>query len=253
LYFVTGDGSFTAYTGGTEYGNSFVKLSPTGTVLGYFTPYNERVLDNEDFDLGSAGPLLLPLQSGANPNLVLFGGKDASVYLVNRDSPGGFNPTSNSHAVQTLPNIFPLGAAPVPGNYSAPVYYNGAVYFGPVADRLAAFSLTNGVLSTAPTSRSSTLYGYPGATLAISANGAANGILWSVQRFGPIPAGYGSAPAILRAHDAANLANELYNSTQAGSRDVMDTFAAKFSVPLVVNGKVFVSTEGQLAVYGLLP
>ena len=37
-----------------------------------------------------------------------------------------------------------------------------------------------------------------------------------------------------------------------GARDMFD-FATKFSVPLVANGKVFVSSLGQLTVYGLLP
>jgi hypothetical protein len=228
-------------------------MSPSGSVLGYFTPFNERYLDTSDFDLGSAGPLLLPDQAGAQPNLVVFGGKDASVYVVDRNNLGGFNPNDNSHAVQTLPNIFPIGTAPIPGNYSAPVYFNGTVYFGPVADQLQSFQITNGLLSTASTSRSSVTYGYPGGTLAISANGNSNGILWSIQRNGPIPGGQGTAPGILRAHDAANLANELYSSNQAGSRDAMDTFATKFSVPLVVNGKVFVGSEGKLTVFGLLP
>jgi hypothetical protein len=253
IYFTTGDGSFSANVGGTEYGDSFVKLSPSGNVLGYFTPFNERILDQADFDLGSAGPLLLPDQAGANPNLAVFGGKNASVFVVDRNNPGGFNPNNDSHAVQTLPNIFPLGTAPIPGNYSAPVYFNGSVYFGPVADKLQAFAVNNGLLSTAPTSRSSVSYGYAGGALAISANGNSDGILWSIQRSGPLPGGQGTAPGILRAHDAANLANELYNSNQAGSRDTMDTFATKFSIPLVVNGKVYVGSEGKLTVFGLLP
>jgi hypothetical protein len=57
---------------------------------------------------------------------------------------------------------------------------------------------------------------------------------------------------VLRAYDAGNLGLQLYSSDQAGTRDALD-FAAKFSVPLVVNGKVFVSTIGRLTIYGLLP
>jgi hypothetical protein len=149
-------------------------------------------------------------------------------------------------------DVFPFGT-PEPGNYSAPVFFNGNVYFSPISDNVQVFQLSNGLLSTAPTSRSSEIYAYPGGTLAISANGNANGILWVVQRHGVDPTGGGVvAPGVLRAYDPNNLSIELYNSDQAGSQDTMD-YATKFNVPLVANGKVFVAGENQLTVYGLLP
>jgi hypothetical protein len=57
---------------------------------------------------------------------------------------------------------------------------------------------------------------------------------------------------VLLALDATNLGNKLYGSDQAGARDMMDN-AAKFSIPLVANGKVFVASEDALFIYGLLP
>ena len=57
---------------------------------------------------------------------------------------------------------------------------------------------------------------------------------------------------VLHAYDPLNLASELYNSDQAGTRDTL-TVAGKFSIPLVANGKVFVGAVGQLVIYGLLP
>jgi hypothetical protein len=252
IYFATGNGSFSANTGGKDYSMSFVKLSPTGSVLGYFTPFNQAVSSSNNYDLGAAGLILLPPQPGTHPNLLMFGGKDATIYVIDRDNPGGFNANNNNQAVQTIPNIFPNGTNPYPGNYSTPVYYNGSVYFGPVADRLQSFRLTNGLLSTTPTSRSTVTYAYPGGALSISANGASNGILWAIQRIGLPEGGQNTAPGVLRAYDPANLATEIYNSNQAGTRDTMD-FATKFSVPLVVNGKVFVGSDSKLTVYGLLP
>ena len=82
--------------------------------------------------------------------------------------------------------------------------------------------------------------------MAISANGDTNGILWTLQSNGS------SSRGVLHAYDATNLANELYNSNQAGSRDTLDTWL-KFTLPLVANGKVFVAGVSQLTVYGLLP
>jgi hypothetical protein len=56
---------------------------------------------------------------------------------------------------------------------------------------------------------------------------------------------------VLHAYDAANVANELYNSSQAGSRD-MAGLALKFTVPTIANGRVFVPTGTELDIYGLL-
>jgi hypothetical protein len=246
IYFMTGNGTFDANSGGIDYGQSFVKISPSGTVLDYFTPHDADNMNNNGWDLGGSGPLLVPDQSGAHPHLLVGAGKTGpgTIYLVDRDSMGHYNPNNDNQIVQSLANIFPHGT-PEPGNYNAPVYFNGYVYFSPVNDTIQAFQLSNGLLSTIPTSRSPEVYDYPGGTLAISANGSMNGILWAVQR-------NSSGPGTLRAYDPTDLGMELYNSDQAGPRDTLDV-AAKFSIPLVANGQVFVGSMSQLTVYGLLP
>ena len=241
-YFASGDGTFTGDVGGIDYGDSYVKVNATGSVLDYFTPHDQLALDQGNLDLCAGGVILLPDQPGSHPHLLIGSGKNATVYVVNRDSMGHFNPVDDSHAVQTLPNIFPNGT-PEPGNYINPVYFNGTVYFSPVADNIQSFPLTNGLLTTAPTSRSVESYAYPGGALAVSANGTSNAILWTVQR------NDATSPAVLFAYDPANLGNVFYNSSQAGARDLLDA-AAKFNVPLVVNGKVFIATVGHLTAFG---
>ena len=69
--------------------------------------------------------------------------------------------------------------------------------------------------------------------------------MWAMQDNNP-------GNGILRAYDAGNLANELYDSSQAGSRDTFGV-ASKFSIPLVANGKVIVRVQNQLVGFGLLP
>ena len=60
----------------------------------------------------------------------------------------------------------------------------------------------------------------------------------------------GHDAGILHAYDASNLANELYNSNQAGGRDA---FADnKYITPMIANGKVFVGTLTGVVVFGLL-
>jgi hypothetical protein len=83
-----------------------------------------------------------------------------------------------------------------------------------------------------------------GATPVVSSSDISNGIVWAIQAD---QAATGGA-AVLHALDA-NTAVELYNSSQAGSRDTAGP-AVKFTVPTVVNGKVYVGTANQVDVYG---
>ena len=253
IFFVTGNGAFDVDSGGTAYGDSFLKLSPSGTVLDYFTPHDQLRMNSEDIDLGSGGVLLLPDQSGPHPHLAITAGKNGTIYLLDRDNPGRYNPNNDNQIVQSIVNIFPNGTYTT-GNFKAPVYWNGRLFFSADADLIKSFSMSNGLMSTSPTSHSGLVLNYPGATLQLSSNGSTNAILWALQRVDYDPTGNGiQGPGSLHAFDATNLGNELYNSSQAsGSRDALD-FTAKWSAPLVANGKVFVASESRLTVFGLLP
>ena len=255
LYFITGDGDMDANTGGLDYGDSFMKMSPSGQVQDWFSPSVQSTLDADNLDLGAGGVLLLPDQPGPYPHEMVSAGKNGTVYLVNRDNMGHYNATANQD-IQDLTDIFPNNQGEEGGNFSSPVYFsNGSsswVYFAPIDGPVQAFSLTNGLLSTSPTSQSSETYegtqgNYVarGGTMSISANGTSNGILWTLQSGGV------GVPGILHAYDATNLSNELYSSNQAGARDQMDEWD-KFTVPVVADGQVFVADDDQLVVYGLL-
>jgi hypothetical protein len=207
-----------------------------------------------DLDLGSGGTLLLPDQSGPHPHLAISAGKNGTIYLVDRDNLGRYNPNNDSQIVQTLVNEFPNGSF-ITGNFKAPVYFNGSLYFSADGDHIKKFTMSNGLMSTTPTSQTALIPRYPGATLGMSSNGATNGILWVIERIDTDPLGGGGprAPGVLHAYDANNLGTELYNSNQAAnSRDALD-YAAKWAAPAVANGKVYVATNGRLTVYSLLP
>ena len=70
-------------------------------VRDYFTPFNQKVLDAKDWDLGSQGPVLLPMQAGANPHLLVIAGKEGKLYLLDRDKLGKFQEGSDSQIVQS--------------------------------------------------------------------------------------------------------------------------------------------------------
>ena len=224
LFFVTGDGTFDANGGGRDYGDSIVKLSPTGAVLDYFTPHDQATMNASDLDLGSGGTILLPDQSGAHPHLALSAGKNGTIYVVDRDNMGHYNSGNDNQIVQSIVNSFPGGTFTT-GNFKAPVYWNGYLYFSADADFIKAFRISNGLITTTPTSQSSFVVNYPGATLGMSANGTAAGILWVIQRVDLDPVGTGTrGPGVLHAFDATNLAVELYASDQAaGGRDALVT------------------------------
>ena len=244
LYFSTGDGNFTAYTNGTEYGDSIIKLSTGGglSVADYFTTFTQAYNRTNDLDVGSGGVLLLPDQPGANPHLLVTGGKTQSAYLVNRD----MMTTDNHHynAGGTSDNIvqtMPLGG----GSFDTPAYFNGGVYYVASKDAIRRYALSSGTLiPDLPDSFGTRTYGFPGATPSISANGNANGIVWAIQN---------AQPAVLVAYNATNLSTELYNSSQAsGGRDQL-TGGVKFTVPTIANGKVYVGSQGAVSIFGLLP
>jgi hypothetical protein len=245
LYFVTGNGTFDLNTGGRDYGDSVEKLGTNGVVQDYFTPHDQANMNANDLDLSSGGVLLLPDQTGANPHLLISAGKTAVIYLINRDNMGHYHTNNDSQIVQVVSNAIPGGTGDT-GVFTPPVYFNEYVYFGAVDDSVRAFKVTNGLLSTTATSVSPEGYTYPGGAITVSANGNTNGIVWAVQKNGD------TSPGVLFAYDARNVGTELYNSTQAGSRDTLD-IAAKFTPSTIVNGKVFIGSMNQLTVYGLLP
>jgi len=245
LFFEVGNGPFNADTNGTEYGDSFVKLSTTSglAVADYFTPYNQASLAAGDTDLGSGGPVLLPDEVGSvtHPHLILGAGKGGTIYLIDRDNMGHFNAANDSQIVQSV-----VGA--VGASFGTPAYFNKTIYYQGNGDRLKAFAINNGALSTAPIHRSSSTIGFPGATPSISANGTNNAIVWVLQNTA-VSSGSPTGPAILYAYNAYNLTNKLYDSTQAGSRDTA-SWAVKTTVPTIANGKVYIGGASALSVYG---
>ena len=249
VYVLTANGRFettlsaTGFPDGGDYGNSFVKISSSSGTLAvadYFTMSAEITESGGDVDLGSGGVMLLPDMTDANGTvrqLAVGAGKDGNMYVVDRNDMGKFTSVGNN-IWQQLTGV--LGG----GIWSTPAYFNSTIFYGPQAGSLMAFSVTNALLSSAPTSQSATQFAYPGTFPVVSANGTANAIVWAYEN---------TSPAVLHAYAAANLATELYNSKQAANgRDQFGT-GNKNIVPVVADGKVFVATTNSVAVFGLLP
>jgi hypothetical protein len=239
IYLLTGNGTFDINKGGSDWGDTFLKFDASLSVTDYFTPYDQWKLARNDLDLGSGAGMLLPPQQGKFPDEMVSAGKEGLIYVVNRSNMGRFNNQKNN-VIQTV-------RGSVNGYWSSPAYWNNSVYFSGQSDFLSQYSVTNGLLSNSPVSQAPTKFP---ATPSISANGSSNGIVWSIAR--PVKPNNEVLPAVLYACDATKISRELYNSRQAGQRDLLG-LGIRFSVPTIMNGKVYVGTYTELDVLGLLP
>jgi hypothetical protein len=245
IYLLDGNGVFDStlnaagFPSDGDYGNAFLKLSTANglAVADYFEMFNQLDENDHDVDLGSGGALLISVNdtAGKTWNLAIGAGKDSNLYVVNRGNMGKFNSSSNK-IYQQLTGVLPGGI------WSAPAFFNGKLYYGPVDSPVLAFQFKNAKLAATPVAKTVHSFGYPGVTPSISANGTANGIVWAAEHL---------SPGVLHAYNATNL-QEIYNSNQApNSRDHFGD-GNKFTIPTIANGKVYIGTTTGVAVFGLL-
>jgi hypothetical protein len=237
LYLVTGNGDFDATSSSPpnmDYGDSLLQLAPGLRVAQYFTPSNQATASAQDLDFGAGGAAVLadlPAGSSAT-HLLVCGGKDGGLYVLNRDLLGGFGDAFAIQKVAFGYRIFATGA-----------FWNSNYYLSGSAGPLSDYALSAPTPQIAVASSSSHIYGFGGSTPSVSAAGLQNGIVWSLdngQYCTTFSAGCG--PAVLFANAASNVATELWNS---GSVANAAGFAVKFAVPTVANGKVYVGTRGN--------
>lgn len=273
IYVITSDGPF---DGQSSWSESVLKLDRDLNVIDSFTPFDYQYQNCKDDDMGSATATLLSDSTGA---YLLTGEKNGKLYLLNRGALGGMQ-SNDAGAAQTLwyiPSSVSSGScADESGQvhsgqgddheiYGGIASFQQWVYVAAAGGPMKQWSLSGGKL--VDTGNASAMYDphSNGAAPFVSANGSQNGILWAldnggaaIQSHNPTP-----QPIVLRAYDATNVSNELYNSTQAAAD--AGPLGIKFTSPVVANGKVYVvgahdaldgtsgqHARGELDVYGLL-
>jgi len=234
---VTGNGD---WDGVANFGESLLHLSGGNlSLLDWYTPQEWSSLNGSDWDLGSAGAILIP-----GVHYMLMGGKSGLLYLVNYDSLGhlGADTTSTVQGVQVNEwGLFQM----VLWNDAAngPVVYE----FDP-SGALKAFQIVNNRLNSTILSEYTPPVTSLYAGLSLSANAGQNGIVWLITGNVDLD----PQPATLHALDANNLANELWNSDLNATRDQPGIFT-KFAPPTVANGRVYLPTlSNAVVVYGPL-
>ena len=248
VYAVSANGD---YDGIANFGQSILKFGSVGLTLSdWFTPADNASTTAADLDVGLNGPILVP---GAN--LVVTGGKTGMVYVANQSSLGHLE--NGGAPVQSFL------ASPFCGNSEDCFHQqalwarssNPVLYVWRKNDVIRGYRLIGGLFETTPFSVGSAFTVIPGSGMTVSSNGddPSTAIVWAM---GPVDNGRDTlrefGPMILRAYNALDLTQELWNSSMNSARDDPGNYA-KFAAPVVANGKVYVPTfSNQLAVYGLL-
>ncbi len=253
MFLTTGNGDTSTYPpfgANTEFGESVIDFSLANgglTPTDAFTAFNYQTLNDHDWDLGSGGALMLPDQQGAYPHILIAGGKEGRILVLNRDKLGGYpasGATSDPNALQEITGI----TTPGEGYWNTAAYWNGNVYIWPENGSPMLYTVNDGMLSAQPSSQATSVTSsFPSPSFSISSDGTQDGIAWAVRsdQFNT------DGPAVLYAWDANNLTTPIYESDTNPSRDSAGP-ANKFSIPVVTNGKVYVATNGEVDVYGLL-
>jgi hypothetical protein len=245
LIFITGNGS-SSTTDNSARGESVVKMSPSGTILDWFLPYNYQYLNDTDLDFGSSGGLLIP-----GTNLLFAAGKEGRAYLIDTNNMGHFHAGSDSQIVQSW-MAFPANLHGGPVYWQAP---NGKrIYTWAEYDRLKSYNFNGNTIDQTPVGQSTMTApnGMPGGFLSITANGstAGSGLVWANIPYNA-DANQATVEGILRVFDANDVTRELWNSKMNDARDHYGNFA-KFAPPTIANGKMYLgSFSNVLNVYGL--
>jgi hypothetical protein len=263
IFLSTGNGTFD--TGAVlpplsptnDFGESFINLDPSTLALqDFYTPSNYLAWSNGDLDISSGDVMVLPDGTGptGHPKVMIGTDKQGHLWMMDRTNLSGYVPNmDNTVQYLTLPYASTYGI------HGGLAYWNQTIYASVSPGPLMALALgANGLVPFSgqvaiAASQSTETYDFPNPTPAISASPAGGAIVWALDNNanGTDAGSSAPGPAILRAYDATNLGNTLYSSATLAA-DAAGT-AAKYAIPVVANGHVYVVGTDVLTVYGLAP
>jgi outer membrane protein assembly factor BamB len=228
VYVASGNGDFNANRSGYNYGDTVLALSADlSDLLGHYTPADYNRLQDEDLDLGSSSPALLPWQpTSRTPWMLVQGGKDAVLRLVNRAPLPGVG--GELQLIDLPTRVFSTPAVWTDAS-------NRAWVFVGLVGQLHAYRLET---NRSGVSRLASIWRRSAATTKRGTSPVvANGIVFV---------------AFDRAVIAFNAVTgaELWSSAQPSAGKTIGT--VHFQSPIVVNGWVYCSDQnGFLTAYGL--
>jgi hypothetical protein len=265
LYFTTADGDFDTTTGGlqcVDCGDSFVKLTyGLGKVNSHFFAPLDPVCrftnnsSNPDTDFGSGGVLLIPDNLLTSwPYLAVSADKEGFIWVMQRQSPGGFAGNFVCPATGSNGNLETVTGTGL--YHNTPAFWQtntstGNLYYASVGGQLMGYPVASSCTSgTPPVCAGSPLASVdelgniltfnPGTTPAVSSNAATAGIVWALSGSSV----EGTNVGALYAFDATMM-KQIYNSGQCQSGVDHMYSTTKFSVPTVANGYVYIGTQSD--------
>lgn len=235
LFLVTGNGT---YDGVSNFGSSILKLSPSLSVLDWFTPANYATLNSTDLDPASNRVILIP-----GTHYLVHVGKGLEMFVLDQTNLGHLQ-GSGVAPVQDI--IIPGTASGISGPRGS-LWMNNTYYIPNADGSLRAYQWTGSAFNTSPVMTSFSV-GYPGpAMLSGTSNAANGGIVWTTSTLGTGSEALAVQPGQLLALDSSTL-SPIWN-TGSGLGNL-----AKFVPPTVANGKVYVASQDSLIrVYGIAP
>ncbi len=224
VYVATGNG---LYDGSENYGDSVIALTANvSSMIGTYTPSTYTMLQDDDVDLGSTSPTLLPVQSTSNTPLMLVqGGKDSILRLLNRAKLPGV-----AGELQTINLPDKLYATPAVWTNAQGVTY---IFFG-LPNQIDAYELeTNGA----------------GVSSLVQAWVATDGST----------SGEGTSPVVSNGIVFVAMDNAIYALSAQNGNELWSSAGTAHSIgpvhwqsPIVINGWVYCSdNNGNLTAYGL--
>jgi hypothetical protein len=224
VYAATGNG---LYDGSNNYGDSVIALTAdVSAMLGSYTPTTYTMLQDDDTDLGSTSPALLPVQSNSTTPLMLAqGGKDQILRLLNRSPLPGV-----SGELQEINLPYRLYATPAVWTNAQGVTY---IFFG-LPNQIDAYELeTNGA----------------GASSLVQA--------WMAQDGST--SGEGTSPVVSNGILFVAMDTAIYALSAQTGNELWSSASTTHSIgpvhwqsPVVINGWVYCSDQnGNLTAYGL--
>ncbi len=247
VLFVTGNslsGTYDSLTM-TNLQESVIKVSPSlSSVMDFFTPSDQAVLDLYDSDFGSGGVLVLPDQPGSTPNMAVAAGKEGTMFLMDENQLGGYSSMTNNVMGSYLIGSCWCGPSYFVDSDGAPRVLSsgeGTAISWELNTSLPVPTLTAVAMSPLVSGGQQDA----GFFTTISSNSTFTPVIWALSRAN-------QENISLFAFDPDNLQGGLMNQLFQGIAGYWPNTTANANlVPVVANGKVYVASYKQLTIFGL--